>query len=349
MMPILRELDDLLRGRYTRAESLEAGRIELPARRLLLAALVLGVSYGACMGLFGAMRGGGDGWLQLVASIVKVPLLFLLTLAVTFPSLYVSSALADSRLEVGATLRLLLAAIAVDLALLASLGPVVAFFTLSTTSYPFMVLLNVVAFASAGFAGVAVLRKSAAIILAPPRWPIDEPETPEPVAEAPASRGAAVEERPVTIGLGLGFAGETGAAAASIAPPSPSSAPSEPPSSALSSESSSEPSSAPALAPALAPAPAPAPASASAASPGPLSAAAAPAPRRAGRHRAEAGEAGVRRVFAAWLMLLAVVGAQLGWVLRPFIGSPGMEFQWFRSRGSNFFAACLEAVRQLLQ
>ena len=45
--------------------------------------------------------------MQMLATILKVPLLFLLTLIVTFPSLYVFSALSGSRLSAGATLRLL--------------------------------------------------------------------------------------------------------------------------------------------------------------------------------------------------------------------------------------------------
>ena len=48
--------------------------------------------------------------LQLVATSLKVPLLFLLTLVVTLPSLYVLSALARSRLSFLHTLRLLLGA-----------------------------------------------------------------------------------------------------------------------------------------------------------------------------------------------------------------------------------------------
>ena len=68
------------------------------------------------------------------------------TLAVAFPSLYVFSALADSRLTFANTLRLMLAAVVVDLALLASLGPVTGFFALSTESYRFMIVLNVVFF-----------------------------------------------------------------------------------------------------------------------------------------------------------------------------------------------------------
>ena len=41
-------------------------------------------------------------------------------------------------------------------------------------------------------------------------------------------------------------------------------------------------------------------------------------------------------MFRAWLLIYGAVGAQMGWLLRPFIGSPNREFQWFRERDSNF-------------
>lgn len=247
MASLFRDVDSLLRGRFSRPGLPASGRADLPVPRLLTVALLLGAGYGICMGLFGAMRGGADGWMQLVACVTKVPLLFLLTLVVTFPSLYVSSALHDAPIEPAATLRLLLIAIAVDLALLASLGPVVAFFTVSTTSYPFMVLLNVVVFALAGLAGLAVIRRA---------------------LESLFGEGARAEA-----------AGD-------------------------------EPE---------------------------------------GARRRPATRTSSRFVFKAWLVIVAVVGAQLGWVLRPFIGSPGLPFSWFRARESNFFEACANAVGQLLR
>ncbi len=117
-------VDRLLRGHFTHPDDLARGRIEVPTRTLALASLVLGASFGAFMGLYGALRPQHASALQVFASAVKVPLLFLLTLLVAFPSLYVLSALADSRLSAASTLRLLLCAITTNLALLASFGPV---------------------------------------------------------------------------------------------------------------------------------------------------------------------------------------------------------------------------------
>ena len=88
---------------------------------------------------------------------LKVPALFFLTLLITFPSLYVFNALVGSRLTPAALLRLLIAALGVNLAILASFGPIVAFFSVTTTSYDFMGLLNVLFFAVAGALGLAFL------------------------------------------------------------------------------------------------------------------------------------------------------------------------------------------------
>jgi hypothetical protein len=52
----------------------------------------------------------------------------------------------------------------------------------------------------------------------------------------------------------------------------------------------------------------------------------------------------VRAVFISWIIVFGLVGAQMSWVLRPFIGAPDRPFAWFRPRESNFF----EAVKRTL-
>ena len=42
-----------------------------------------------------------------------------------------------------------------------------------------------------------------------------------------------------------------------------------------------------------------------------------------------------------------LVGAQMAWILRPFVGRPGMPFEWFRHRGSNFFEGVWTAIQHL--
>jgi len=44
-------------------------------------------------------------------------------------------------------------------------------------------------------------------------------------------------------------------------------------------------------------------------------------------------------------LLFSCVGAQLSWVLRPFIGSPSLQFQLFRPLAGSFFAHLFHMVR----
>ena len=157
MLDAIRQLDRVLRGEATRLPDLRRGTINVRVGTMLIVVVVLGLIYGACMGSFAAFRITGASYEQLLATTVKVPALFLLTLLITFPSLYVFNALVGSALDIVTLLRLLVSALGVNLAVLASLGPIVAFFSVCTTSYPFMVLLNVVLFAVAGLMGLTFL------------------------------------------------------------------------------------------------------------------------------------------------------------------------------------------------
>jgi hypothetical protein len=283
---MLRGVDRLLRGDVTRAEDLRAGRIDASARSLAASGLALGAAYGAFMGIYAVLAPGGPGWDQWLSTTLKVPTLFLLTLLVTFPSLYVISTLCGSRLRYEQTLRLLLAAVTVNLALLASLGPVTAFFTLSTDSHPFLVLLNVLFFAVSGFVGLGFLKRALrAVFDVPP---------PPPLAASPL----------VPPNAGIADPGAPAAAASTDG---------EPPASRL--------------------------AAAVAAAPGVSTVPV----RRDGRSAPDPG----RRVFRIWTLVYAVVGCQMAWILRPFLGQPGDGFVLFGERRSNFFAGVPEVLRAL--
>jgi len=54
------------------------------------------------------------------------------------------------------------------------------------------------------------------------------------------------------------------------------------------------------------------------------------------------------RVFHVWLIIYALVGAQMGWILRPFIGSPDLPFQLFRAREANIFTDVAHTLFKLL-
>ena len=277
----IRQLDEILRGETTRPRRLQPSVSAINAPGIAIVIVALAVSYGLCMGSFalargieiGTSRSIQQGLLQTVASMLKMPVLFLSTLLITFPSLYVFSALAGSRMKVGEVMRLLVAALAVNLAVLASLGPIVAFFSVSTPNYFFVLLLNVGCCGLAGTLGLWFLTQALHRL------------------SDPALQSVPAEEQSV-VKTGGEPTRET--TAESLLPPG---SPEEIP-------------------------------------PGPL--------RRSGTH---ATGRHVQKVVLVWIVVFGLVGSQMGWVLRPFIGSPTRDFTWFRSRESSI----LEAVGAALQ
>jgi hypothetical protein len=53
-------------------------------------------------------------------------------------------------------------------------------------------------------------------------------------------------------------------------------------------------------------------------------------------------------VFRVWMVILAFVGMQLAWNLRPFIGNRNLPFEWFRTREGNFYLAVFDAAGRLV-
>ncbi len=146
---ILGYMDGLLRHRDAYFKSIFRGDdIVWHLGRMLTVVVALGVGYGVVMG---AMTGIPEGFPQMLSSAVKTPLLFLLTLAVCYPVLYVVNVVMGSRLSFLQTLALIVMAIAMIAILLASCAPIVLFFTLIGTSYNFLKLLHVAIF---GFSGL---------------------------------------------------------------------------------------------------------------------------------------------------------------------------------------------------
>ncbi len=153
----LREIDRILRGEVTSASDLREKGLAFQLGQVIFASILLAAFFGLCLGVYGIANRNVPEFRFMVADAIKVPLLFLLTLAITFPSLYVFNALVGSPLGVAQIGRLMAAALAVLLAVLASFGPIVAFFSITNTSYPFILLLTVAVFILAGGFGIHFL------------------------------------------------------------------------------------------------------------------------------------------------------------------------------------------------
>ncbi|MBL6766354.1 MAG: hypothetical protein ISQ14_15480 [Verrucomicrobiae bacterium] len=61
-------------------------------------------------------------------------------------------------------------------------------------------------------------------------------------------------------------------------------------------------------------------------------------------------EQAARRVLFAWLGGNLLLGSQISWILRPFIGSPGLPVQFLRDEAmkGSFYEAVFHSVRTLL-
>jgi hypothetical protein len=284
----IKDLDRVLRGEATRIEELQQAELRIPVLGLAVVILLLALLYGVCMGFFAYFRPDRMTYWhwQALSAMLKVPALFFLTLLVTFPSLYVFNALVGSRLVLITVLRLLVASLSVNLAVLCSLGPIVAFFSVCTTSYGFIVMLNVVVFGFSGMLGLMFLLQTLnRITLAQRNAEVMPPSI--PVAAEPTAAASSERSTPAS-GASLGPIPEW-IEAELIEPPGPLDRPSG---------------------------------------------------HVLGKH--------VKTVFACWVVIFGLVGAQMSWILRPFIGSPGSPFEIFRPRGSNFFEAVYLTMRSLL-
>lgn len=114
------------------------------------------------LAIYGAVLGSSNSVLQAVASAVKLPVLFLLTLAICLPALYLFNLVFGSRLSAAQTLALVLSAIATTGMLTLGFAPISVFFLLSAPDYDFFKLLNVAILTLTGFAGLRSLLKGMA-------------------------------------------------------------------------------------------------------------------------------------------------------------------------------------------
>ncbi|MBO9998674.1 MAG: actin-binding WH2 domain-containing protein [Cyanobacteria bacterium SID2] len=107
--------------------------------------------------IYGAIVGSYSSWMQSISSAVKVPILYLMTAIVCFPTLYFFNVLFGSRKSLMQHLAVLTAAVASISILLFSFAPVTLFFLITAPDYSFFILLNVAIFGLTGIVGVYFL------------------------------------------------------------------------------------------------------------------------------------------------------------------------------------------------
>jgi hypothetical protein len=283
-------------------------------RDMLISSTLALAGYGAVLGAF-----SDHALLQSPISAIKLPLLFLVTLAICLPTLYLFNLVFGARLQVKQALALVMVAITVISMLAVAFAPISLFFLITANQYSFYKLLNVAILTLAAVVGLRFLTAGMAALnshnevrdkarLDAVRAAHEAAQESERkaiesaavVLEKPAEEKAKTEEKAL---VPAGTAAGTAGTVATLAP-------------------------------------APVPNGATAARPDPLipSWALSPPPPE---KQASMG------LLYVWILLFGFVGTQLAWTLRPFFGSPDRDFAIFRSIDGNFYVDIVRTLGEL--
>jgi hypothetical protein len=308
--------------------------------RMLASSAIALACYGAVLGAFRSPA-------MALTSAVKLPLLFLITLAICLPTLYLFNLVFGARLSVRQALALVMVAITVTAMLAVAFAPISLFFLITAPGYAFFKLLNVAILALSALVGLRFLtggmhvlngygllaplpaQSAAAADAATPAvnaaTPAADTATGRPAGALLAEADAPAPATPALVGAANGGA--------------PASVPAEPVAVPVAAATAAAP--APAL-PGYAAFP-------SGAYPfGHGAPVPHPRPVRAG---AQVGPDGQRpasmTLLYIWIMLFGFVGTQLAWTLRPFFGSPGEDFALFRKIEGSFYTEIFHTLGNL--
>ncbi|MDT5033609.1 MAG: hypothetical protein QOC94_3780 [Actinoplanes sp.] len=141
------------------------------------------VSSVIALACYGAVLGSFHSVLMALTSAVKLPLLFLVTLAICLPTLYLFNLVFGARLSIRQSLALVMVALTVTSMLALAFAPISLFFLITAPDYGFFKLLNVAILALSAIVGLRFLTGGMRILnehglLAPERTSAALPEAP---------------------------------------------------------------------------------------------------------------------------------------------------------------------------
>ncbi|WP_410820022.1 hypothetical protein [Micromonospora sp. 050-3] len=300
--------------------------------RMLTSSAIALACYGGVLGFFHSP-------LMALTSALKLPLLFLVTLVICLPTLYLFNLVFGARLSVRQSLALVMVAITVTSMLAVAFAPISLFFLITANDYGFFKLLNVAILTLSALVGLRFLTSGMQVLndhglLAPvaANATVDEQVgAPAPVQAVPAA---------VPVGATPAAAPVAGQSAEPVAVP------------AGAAVAESTPNGAVTTAPAPAQVPAQWPGQPAGASfpPGMLPpgyVAQRPWDGRSVRRGEPTQRPASMTLLYIWILLFGFVGTQLAWTLRPFFGDPGQDFAFFRSIDGNFYAEILRTIANL--
>jgi len=140
-----------------RSQFLDEISKEVRLEKKIVALLICSSAFFA---IYGAIMGSFAGGMQILASAIKLPALYLLTLIICLPTLYFFDIISGSKRTFPQYLALLLASMSVISVMLFGFAPVTLFFRISINDYVFFTLLNVAILAITGFIGVNFFYKA---------------------------------------------------------------------------------------------------------------------------------------------------------------------------------------------
>jgi hypothetical protein len=275
------------------------------------------ISSAAALAVYGAVLGSFHSVPMALTSAVKLPLLFLVTLAICLPTLYLFNLVFGARLSVRQSLSLVMVAITVTAMLAVAFAPISLFFLITAPDYGFFKLLNVGILALSALVGLRFLTGGMKVLndhglLAPATQVYPAPGTADggaPDSGTPAPvQAAAVPAQLVAVGAPAPDAVATNGA------PAPQTHVQVPPQAYVTPPQRLFPA--------------------------------------AARHPQAHPPALVHRppsmtLLHVWILLFGFVGTQLAWTLRPFFGSPGEPFALYRVIDGNFYAEILRTIQHL--
>jgi hypothetical protein len=155
------------------------------------------ISCGVALAVYGAVVGSFHSVLMALTSAVKLPLLFLVTLAICLPTLYLFNLVFGARLSIRQSLALVMVALTVTSMLALAFAPISLFFLITAPDYNFFKLLNVAILALSALVGLRfltggmrVLNEHGLLSATPAATPLEAPVSPAVPAMPAMAAGA---------------------------------------------------------------------------------------------------------------------------------------------------------------
>jgi hypothetical protein len=186
----------------------------------------------ASLAIYGLVLGSSNGFLQAISSMIKLPLLFLVTLAICLPTLYLFNLVFGARLSMTQAVALIMVAITVISVLTLAFAPISLFFLITAQSYQFFKLLNVGILVLTAIVGLRFLTMGMAALngyhAAAAKVPVQstvEPFVLEPTVDGSVDGSSAepgtVQVAPARTATAVGWSTSGSCSSASSAPSSP--------------------------------------------------------------------------------------------------------------------------------